>query len=50
MLARADERRLNDFDGRGYLSERRQGAISRTCFRRVRTETAVTVSLRVELD
>jgi Fic family protein len=23
MLARADERRLNDFDGRGYLSERR---------------------------
>ena len=25
MLARADERRLNDFDGRGYLSERRLG-------------------------
>ena len=25
MLAMADERRLNDFDGRGYLSERRLG-------------------------
>ena len=25
MLALADERRLNDFDGRGYLSERRLG-------------------------
>lgn len=25
MLGRADERRLNDFDGRGYLSERRLG-------------------------
>jgi len=25
MLAQADERRLNDFDGRGYLSDRRLG-------------------------